>query len=162
VSLLELLLVITIGTLIGAQNFANTGLEQSKARVLGSQSNLNVIGQKTQQYCDDTQRACTGLANGAVALPADYLPTVPTDPTAVGGATTYTWTFNVRNDGSKCFSVEGTGLTIENDALLTIPQADGTYASESVTAAGGYLHYDSRIGKVYWTATNTSPVAAGC
>jgi hypothetical protein len=161
-NLLELLMVITIGTLIGAQNFANTGLEQSKARVLGSQANLNVVGQKTQQFCDDTQRACTGLVNGAVTLPVNYLPTVPTDPTAVGGATNYAYAFNVRADGSKCFSIEGTGAVIEHDALLTIPQGDGTYAQPNVAAAGGFLHYDSRVGKVYWTANAASPIAGGC
>lgn len=161
-NLLELLLVITISTLIGASNFSNTGLEQSKARVEQSQANMEMIGQKVQQYCDDTQRQCTGLTAGAVTLPNDYLPTVPSDPTALGAGTTYTYTFNSRADGSKCFSVEGTGNVIENDALLSIPTATGTYAAENATGAGGYLHYDSRTGVVSWSATNTSPIAAGC
>lgn len=161
-NLLELLLVITISTLIGASNFSNTGLEQSKARVQQSQSNMEMIGQKVESFCEDTQRQCTGLVAGAVTLPPDYLPTIPTDPTALGAGTNYTYTFNTRADGSKCFSVEGTGNVIENDALLTIPTATGNYAAENATGAGGFLHYDSRTGVVYWTATNTSPVAASC
>ena len=106
-NLLELLLVITISTLIGASNFSNTGLEQSKARVQQSQSNMEMIGQKVESFCEDTQRQCTGLVAGTITLPTDYLPTIPTDPTALGAGTSYTYTFNTRPDGSRVFQHRG-------------------------------------------------------
>lgn len=161
-NLLELMLVISIAVIIGASNFSNTGLEKGKGLAARSQANMMMIGTKVQQLCDDTQRQCTGLANGNVALPATYLPTAPIDPSATAAANQYTMTLNtVAADGSKCFTVEGANSYI-HDALLNVPLAGGGYPAENAGGAAGFLHYDSRTGTVYQTATNTSPVAAGC
>jgi hypothetical protein len=161
----EIILCITLYTLMGSQVFADTGLDEAKAHVATSVANLNTIGKFTQQLCSDTQFTCnySGLTSGnAVSLPSNYMPTIPTDPTALNAGTTYTFTSNARSDGTVCFSLEGTGSIIQHDALLSVPQQDGTYATENDAAAGGYLHYDSRTSNVYWTSSNVSPIAGGC
>ena len=162
-SLLELMLVIAIGVLIGGGTFANTGLERATAVAQHSAANLNLIGQKTAELCDSTEGQCTGLTTGTVTLPTDYMPSMPTDPDATSPtAAAYQIALNTNAaDGTKCFTIEGVN-SYPHDALLDVPNQNGAYNTESATGAPGFLHYDSRQGLVYQTTGNTSPVAAGC
>jgi hypothetical protein len=160
-TLLETMGMVAFIALISANQFSNVTLERGKTLASKSLTNMMSIGEKAQELCDDTQRACTGLTSGTVTLPTDYMQQIPRDPAATTATNQYQITLNTAPDGSKCFSIEGVA-SYPNDALLSIAKNDGTYAAESATGSQGYLHYDSRANTVYWTTANTSPVSGGC
>jgi Tfp pilus assembly protein PilE len=160
-TLIEVMGMVAILALISANQFANTLLERQQTLASKSLQIMMSIGGKVEKLCEDTQRACTGLANGNITLPTDYMQAIPRDPGATSATNQYQITLNTASDGSKCFSIEGVAQ-YPNDAVLTIQKNDGTYPTLSLVAANVFLHYDSRSSTVYGDTSNTSPVAGGC
>jgi Tfp pilus assembly protein PilE len=169
-TLIEVMGMVAILALISANQFANTLLERQQTVASKNLQIMMSIGSKIEKYCEDTQRACTGLASGPVTLPTDYMTAIPRDANTpivdgLGAGTDATnefqMTFNSYSDGSRCFSVEGNGM-FAHDAVLGFAAADGNPLSVPNQTTYHYLHYDSRSGSVYATADNNSPVAGGC
>jgi len=160
-TLLEVMGMVAIIAIMTGSQFSSVSLERAKAYATRSATNLLVIGSKAETLCEDTNRGCTGLVNGNVVLPVDYMRVIPIDPGVVTGAAAYTIILATNADGTKCFSLEGVA-SYANDAGLSFPNADGSTPTLSNTAAPFFLHYDSRSNTVYRTPANTSPIAGGC
>jgi Tfp pilus assembly protein PilE len=157
-TLIEVMVMCAIATILTGNQIPNTGLETEKGYVETTSSGMSSMGTKLSEYCNDNHRVCgaTG-ASQTITVPASYLAPVPKEP-QTGNA--YTWTIAADASGNQCFTIEGTH-GYSHDAILSLAKSDGSREAPSGAAGPEYLHYDSRVGGNYWSATNTSPLAGG-
>lgn len=155
---IEVMTVLAVATIVVGNQIPNTGLSIEKSYVESTSSTMASIGIHYNDFCTDNHRVCgTAGAGQAITLPTSYMNVVPKEP-QTGSA--FTVTIAADAAGNQCFSVEGTH-GYSHDSVLSLPKSDGTREAPSGAAGPEYLHFDSRSGGVYWSATNTSPLAGG-